>query len=521
MSRNKLLLYVTLIVLIAVAMSYTIYLQTRYLTDMRKLHDKQFVSLAKVALSEAVASVEKETLAVYTAEKLREAIEQTYGNKGAHMPQLLDLSDSTGSDRQNLLNKWNNILEASELTGSVPDAQNNRSIADDLSHYSVKSYPKELLNAYIYYRELLIETMLSSLSNVNNDIRPLRERISYPDLTRAMQTSLEKVGITDRFIYRICDKNQRVLGQVGALEPGEVRTAENTVRFSLFDGVMIGGRYAGYLEVTFPHRGEHREFESFVIPLGVSTVVIVTLCLLGILFIAKQILFEKNRTNFAKNLTHELKTPLTSILIVTEMLEQVNDPERRTRMLNALKSESKRLSFLVEKTLQFTLMDSGSMRFTPADVNVHQVMTDVYTIYRNKCEQLGGSMSLELNAKNFGVYVDKMHFQNVIFNLVDNAIKYRKEDVPIRIVLRTEDDNDDRINISVEDNGIGIAAKDRKLIFKRYYRVDTGNVHNVKGFGLGLSYVQMAVKAMSGTIRVGGKKGEGTKMIISLPSYEY
>ena len=207
-------------------------------------------------------------------------------------------------------------------------------------------------------------------------------------------------------------------------------------------------------------------------------------------------------------------------MLATDMLEETSALEKtpsQERIYNVLKSETKRLSYIVEKVLQFTLVDERKVRFYPKNVDIREILEDIKTVYSIKCDMLGGSMTLSLEAENMEIYVDKLHFQNVLFNLMDNAVKYRKMDEPIELTVRCYNRNRNSVTISVIDNGIGISRMDQKRIFKQYYRVETGNVHNVKGFGLGLSYVQRTVIAMGGTVEVESKKGVGTTMSVTFP----
>lgn len=132
-------------------------------------------------------------------------------------------------------------------------------------------------------------------------------------------------------------------------------------------------------------------------------------------------------------------------------------------------------------------------------------------------EKYGGKIETNLNAFDSIVNVDEMHFTNVIFNLLDNAVKYRREDCPLRLIINTRDLPDGKIEISIEDNGIGIKEEDLKKVFEKFYRVSTGNRHDVKGFGLGLAYVHKMVTELKGTIKATSKLGKGTKFIITLP----
>jgi signal transduction histidine kinase len=135
-----------------------------------------------------------------------------------------------------------------------------------------------------------------------------------------------------------------------------------------------------------------------------------------------------------------------------------------------------------------------------------------------KVEKSGGTIDIDLEAENSTIFVDEMHITNMIFNLMDNAVKYRREDVPLKLIARTRNEGD-KVIISIEDNGIGIKKENLKKIFDRFYRVPTGNVHNVKGFGLGLAYVHKVVEDHNGSIRAdSGSANKGTTFIITLPT---
>ena len=151
------------------------------------------------------------------------------------------------------------------------------------------------------------------------------------------------------------------------------------------------------------------------------------------------------------------------------------------------------------------------------EVDANDLIVSIANTFTLKVEKFGGQIDIDLGAENSNIYVDEMHITNVLFNLLDNALKYRKKDVPLQLMARTWNDNT-KLYISVEDNGIGIKKEHLKKIFERFYRVPTGNVHDVKGFGLGLAYVRKIIEDHGGTIRAEQEeKLTGTKFIITLP----
>ena len=178
--------------------------------------------------------------------------------------------------------------------------------------------------------------------------------------------------------------------------------------------------------------------------------------------------------------------------------------------------ETKRLRFQVEKVLQMSMFEKKADTFKRKELDANRVIQDIVTTFRLKVETTGGSIDAHVEAAKDMVFVDEMHFTNVVFNLMDNAIKYKHPDRPLLLRVSTES-TDSRYIIRVADNGIGIKKEDLKKIFEKFYRVHTGNRHDVKGFGLGLAYVKNVVTALGGNIHAESEYGRGTTFIISLP----
>jgi two-component system phosphate regulon sensor histidine kinase PhoR len=179
-------------------------------------------------------------------------------------------------------------------------------------------------------------------------------------------------------------------------------------------------------------------------------------------------------------------------------------------------NETKRLRFQVEKVLQMSLYEKGNIRFNEREVDANVIIDDVVKTFTLKVQQNGGHINANLDAEDDAIYVDEMHLTNVIFNLLDNAVKYRRDDVPLQLSVRTANQGE-RLVVTISDNGIGIRHDDLKHIFDRFFRVHTGNKHDVKGFGLGLAYVKAMVDLMHGSIKVESELGQGTTFIITLP----
>ena len=226
---------------------------------------------------------------------------------------------------------------------------------------------------------------------------------------------------------------------------------------------------------------------------------------------------DRIRRDLMNNLTHELKTPISTIGLAAEAL---GDPDMRRNedsmrhYTSLIREESKRLTVLVENVLQASLADSGAMRFFPQPLNVHDVLKEVVRTNAIQIHKRGGRVELLLEAANPVVDADKIHLTNVAYNLMDNAMKYAKSHP--HLVISTAQ-LPDGLMIKFKDNGIGIAKEHLGKVFDRLYRVPTGNVHDVKGFGLGLSYVKTVVERHGGEISVESEPGKGSTFIVRLP----
>ena len=183
---------------------------------------------------------------------------------------------------------------------------------------------------------------------------------------------------------------------------------------------------------------------------------------------------------------------------------------------NVIVRETKRLRYQVEKVLQMSLYEKGNIRFNEREIDANVLIDDVVKTFQLKVTQNGGTLTASLDAEDAAIYVDEMHFTNLIFNLMDNAVKYRRDDEPLQLTVSTKN-HGSKLIVTVEDNGVGIRHDDLKHIFDRFYRVHTGNKHDVKGFGLGLAYVKGMVELMHGTIKAESELGHGTKFTIALP----
>ena len=276
----------------------------------------------------------------------------------------------------------------------------------------------------------------------------------------------------------------------------------------------------GVLKIHFPDINSYI-FSSvrFMIPSVVFTIVLLITFLFTIIVIFRQKRYTEIKNDFINNMTHELKTPIASISLASQMLSDDSvskSPVMMKHLGGVISEESKRLRFLVEKVLQMSMFDKEKAVFKKKELDLNEMVENAAHSFALRVEHTGGKIYTDIEAVDSKIYVDEMHFQNVIFNLMDNAVKYRNPDKPLDIYLKTWND-DGRLYLSVRDTGVGIKKENLKKIFEKFYRVHTGNRHDAKGFGLGLAYVKKIVDLHKGEIRVESEFGKGTCFVISLP----
>lgn len=373
----------------------------------------------------------------------------------------------------------------------------------------------EKQSQWLAHRTNMVNDIFDELVSVNiyNDVNEKTDTLLLDSLLR---TELLNKGIGAEYEYGVIDP---ALNNCYPEKPGEKgkMLAESRYKVNLSpENIFIRPRY---LAVSFPNEKNYILNTMWAMLSG-SALLIVTLIFTfyyTISTILKQKKLSEIKNDFISNMTHEFKTPISTISLACEVL---NDPsvekskERAGNYVKVIQDENKRLSLLVENILQTAILDKGNFRLKTEEVDVHGIIHQALKNIQLQVEKKEGEIITELNAVRYTVRADRVHLTNVIFNLIDNALKY--SDGKPRITLRTGNGTND-ISIEVEDNGIGISRENQKKIFDTMYRVPTGNIHNVKGFGLGLSYVKAIVEKHGGSIGVESELGKGSVFKIILP----
>jgi len=234
--------------------------------------------------------------------------------------------------------------------------------------------------------------------------------------------------------------------------------------------------------------------------------------------IIRQKKLSEMKTDFINNMTHELKTPISTIKLACEMLVDKHLPKTErsiNRYAGIISDENSRLESHVEKVLHFARLEKGSLKLNMESVDIHELIEEAIQKSSLQIDKKNGTICFDLSANNAVVQGDKLHLHNVIYNLLDNAIKYSKEKPEITVLTCNTNTG---LQVSIQDNGIGMSKETLKKAFDKFYRRPTGNIHNVKGFGLGLSYVKLMVEAHGGNISARSKLNKGSTFEFLIPN---
>ncbi len=346
---------------------------------------------------------------------------------------------------------------------------------------------------------------------------PLDKRINFKDLDRIIQAELLDHNISQQWAYKVSmAKKDSVLYQQVSNKPVNFLPL-NTYKTTLFGSDLF--RDPGMLYLTFPNKNT-----AILTNLGVTVASSVGLLLVLVFIFAytlyailKQKKISEMKTDFINNMTHEFKTPVATIMIASEALkdpEVTEDKSRIKRLAGIIYDENVRLGNHIERVLSIARLEKNELKMENTEVDMNELILLVLDSMSLQLQKRNALVNVHTEAENALVYGDELHLSNVLYNLIDNANKYSVQAPEITITTKNTGKN---LIIEVSDKGIGMTKEQSKRVFDQFYRVPTGNLHDVKGFGLGLNYVQDIIRQLNGSIKVQSEKDRGTTFEICLP----
>lgn len=506
-------------VVMALSFLSLLYLQVSYIEEMVKMRRGQFEenvnrSLVQAArnleLVETKKYLEKDVAATERAARLSEQLKQQQMNGGGtslteHHQFSVTAPDGTqisSFELKTIMERPANVPKVIISTGkNIP--QTSRRLQEILKE------------RYIYQRAMLDEVVYNILRTSSD--KPLKERINFKQLDHFLKAELLNNGIDIPYHFSVTDRDGKEVYRCSDY----AYDSEKIYSRLLFENDPPSKM--GFVNIFFPTLDNYI-FSSvrFMIPSIIFTLVLLVTFIFTIYIIFRQKKLTEIKNDFINNMTHEFKTPISTISLAAQMLNDPavgKSPAMFKHISGVINDETKRLRFQVEKVLQMSMFERQKATLKMKEVDANELINGVINTFQLKVEKYNGTLDAELNAEDPIVYVDEMHFTNVIFNLLDNAVKYKKPEGDLKLKVRTWNESG-KLHISIEDNGIGIKKENLKKIFDKFYRVHTGNLHDVKGFGLGLAYVKKIITDHKGTIRAESELNVGTRFIIVLPLFK-
>ena len=395
---------------------------------------------------------------------------------------LKEFSEQTNLALRNVLNVISNAIEdSSEHYGAIKQLNVNQFKVDIIQELDP------------YYLETLLKKALYN-QNIHEDFT-----FGIYDCFTNQLTFSKLYKFTDDSLYKLVNNN--IIG----LDSARLKLKNDGHYFTVF----------------FPNvQNKLPQNTVFLSPwVYISTIVFLVLIFFGfsLATIIKQKRLSEVITDFINNMTHELKTPIATISLSSEMimrLETDDDLEKAKKYAGIIFKENKRLETQVERVLNISTLDTENTTLNKKSLDFHELLVEVKDTFDFNQLANGGKILIENNASVFTIQADPIHITNVVYNLLDNAVKYCTTKPFISITTKNERNY---LVIEIKDNGIGIRKEDLKMIFDKFYRVSTGNIHDIKGFGLGLFYVKLIINEHNGSIDVKSKAGEGSTFTIKLP----
>ena len=517
---------ITLIVLMALVMTSLILVQTNSIVKALEIKEDQFnvaVNSALDKVSHRLELEESSMLAEYAKDLSNLPNNGIFPGRsqksfaGTRSQQDIQISlqysqQQIGSSYSEELSIEYGVSPSGKINerGRPGDFPNAFDIIHEKDGYASQQY-EDRLNQQARLLELYqIAVIRSAL--------PIEERIEPTTLRPLIKAELKKQGVYMDFKYAVKTFSRGEERFVGGDQNYDSKNQAD-YKTLLFPNDLEELKKPNWLFLYFPKQDTYllKETGFLVIPTFVLTALLIGIFVYTILIILKQKKLSNIKNDFINNMTHELKTPISTISLASQMLRDntvSNTAKTIEHISGIIYQESKRLTTQVEKVLQMAVFNEGKLKLKFKEVNINALITSVVLNFELRVKSKNGELSSDLKAEPSIIKGDEVHITNVLFNLLDNAVKYSKDEPKIIISSELEDGY---LMVSIKDHGIGIQKEHIGQIFERFYRVPTGNVHDVKGFGLGLSYVQKIIEAHKGKIKVDSAPNKGTKFMIYFP----
>ena len=484
-----------------------LYLQVSYIEEMMKTRKEQFDSAVRNSLDQVSKDVEYAETRRWLIEDISEAERKALIANNASIQQDNLIQQTQRFTVKSKDGKVYSDFELKVMTtkpSELPKAMISPYRGTKTIPETSRSLVEAIKNLYMYQRALLDEVAWQMIYRGSD--KSIGDRVRFKELDDYLKSSLYNNSIDLPYHFTVIDKDGR---EVYRCADYEAKGSEDAYQQALFKNDPPAKM--SILKVHFPGKKDYIfDSISFMIPSLIFTLVLLVTFIFTIYIVFRQKKLTEMKNDFINNMTHEFKTPIATISLATSAIMKdkvLHDREQILKFNTMIKSENDRMNKYVERILQQAKLDRRELQINKTEVDINEMVREAAEHFMLIVQNAGGTLECKFEADHFIRSVDEVHMMNAVCNLIDNAIKYSggKPDILVYTQEKTG-----AYLIGVQDHGIGISKEAQKKVFKRFYRVPSGNLHNVKGFGWGLSYVKSIVELHGGSVKLTSRKNKGT-----------
>ena len=498
MDKNKFLL---IVILTVVSMVSILLVQFSWISQINELNNERFEKDINDVLFTVNQKLEEREILILTRENLEAKFKISRSNETGGVELIESIFSKRTIQDGEIETKQNSLqfdLESSNKNVDSDDNINASILVEDFNEVTVDTLIQKQIDK-VLDRSEMIQIILNKLLTGDRNIKT---ELNKNSIEKLIKTSLKQKNINIDFEYLLLDneKNNILLSNTE-----DDKILKSNFSISLFQNDLIDSNLVLFLD--FPLKNSYLR-DNNIYSLAFSFIFILLIALSFYYVVVKAFRLKKLseiKNDFIDNMTHELKTPISTISLACEAM--IDNKKNKNDYVKIIDEENKRLGHQVERVLNIARTEKQSYKIDKSSVNIHEIIEESINVFRFKLEKKGGKIVNKLNAENPIINGNKSHLVNVFNNLIENGIKYSKDKPVITIESRNDESS---MEISIKDNGIGIKKNNLDKIFDKFYREPQGNIHNVKGFGLGLSYVKNIIDKLNAKIFVKSKYGHGS-----------
>lgn len=499
MDKNKFLL---IVILTATSLISILLVQFSWISQIDELNDERFDKDINDVLFIINQKLEEREIINLTRDNLQATFKISRSNETGGVELIESIFNKRTLDQGGIESTQNSLqfdLESGSAEGTDSEDNINASIlVEDFNEITIDTAIQKQINK-VLDRSEMIQIILNKLLTGDRNIKT---ELNKTSINKLILAALKQKNIEIEYDYLLLDKEKNSI-VVSNTDDNKILRSKFSI--SLFQNDMIDSDLVLYLD--FPSRESYLR-DNNIYGLTFSFLFIILIALSFYYVIIKAFKLKKLsdiKNDFIDNMTHELKTPISTISLACEAM--IDSKDKKVDYVNIIDEENKRLGSQVERVLNIARTEKETYKLDRYPVNIHDIIHESVNIFKFKVEKKDGKIIKKLNANSPIIKGNKDHLINVFNNLIENAYKYSDEKP---IIIIESSNNSSSLEISIKDNGIGIKKSNIDQIFDKFYREPQGNIHNVKGFGLGLSYVKNIVNKLGASILVKSKYGSGS-----------